>query len=182
MEGIVSIKTGTLLSLSEQQLMDCSGKEGDDSCEGGLMDNAFQYVIDQSGICSEAEYPYKAIDEACKTGCKKVATISSFTDVPVNETALYIASAMQPISIAIEADQAVFQNYQKGILNSPACYQGTLDHGVLIVGYGHDATTGLDFWIVKNSWGASWGEAGYIRMARGVNECGLTLAASYPNY
>jgi len=179
-EGAWAIAKKTLVSLSEQQLMDCSQAEGNESCEGGLMDDAFQFIIDNNGICSEADYPYQEKDESCKKGCKNVATISSFSDIPSgNETAMGYAVAQQPLSIAIEADQSVFQNYQTGVLNSPAC--GTnLDHGVLIVGYGHDNTTNLDYWIVKNSWGKSWGMNGYVWLARGVNECGLDLAASYP--
>jgi C1A family cysteine protease len=180
MEGAVQIATGTLTSLSEQQLMDCSTKEGDQSCEGGLMDNAFQFVIDNAGICAEDAYPYKAVDEKCQTTCTSVSTIKSFTDIAAgDEQSLYQASAMQPISIAIEADQAIFQGYKSGILNGK-CGKN-LDHGVLVVGYGYDATTKLNFWIVKNSWGADWGEKGYVRMVRGMDECGLSEAASYAN-
>ena len=179
MEGAVQIATGTLTSLSEQQLMDCSTKEGDQSCEGGLMDNAFQFVIDNGGICAEAAYPYKAVDEKCQTTCTSVSKISSFTDIAAgDEASLYQAAAIQPISIAIEADQAIFQGYTKGILKG-TCGKN-LDHGVLVVGYGYDADTKLNFWIVKNSWGADWGEKGYVRMVRGQDECGLSEAASYP--
>jgi len=179
MEAACAMKTGALISLSEQQLMDCSTKEGDNSCEGGLMDYAFQFVMDNQGICSEDSYPYKAVDEACQKTCTSVSTITGFKDIPQgDEDALYQAVAMQPISIAIEADQAIFQGYQKGILSGKC---GTnLDHGVLIVGYGVDATTKTNYWIVKNSWGDAWGEAGYVRMIRGNDECGLALAASYP--
>jgi len=176
---------GNLTSLSEQQLMDCSHAEGDDSCEGGLMDDAFQFVIDNKGICAEADYPYKAVDEKCQTTCTNVATISSFVDVffdaknPNNETALMAAVQLGPVSIAIEADQPIFQLYTGGVISGPAC--GTaLDHGVLIVGYGTDAKLG-DYWIVKNSWGQAWGiENGFVRLARNQNECGLNSAASYP--
>jgi cathepsin L len=185
MEGAWFLAKGNLTSLSEQQLMDCSHPEGDDSCEGGLMDDAFQYVIDNKGICTEASYPYKAVDEKCKTGCTKVATISSFQDVfydesnPTNETALMAAIQLGPVSIAIEADQPIFQLYTGGVISGKSC--GTnLDHGVLIVGYDTDAKLG-DYWIVKNSWGQAWGiESGYVRLARNQNECGLNSAASYP--
>jgi len=179
-EGAYALSTKKLISLSEQQLMDCSQAEGNESCEGGLMDDAFQFIIKNKGICSEADYPYQEKDEACKTGCSNVAQISNYADIPSgNETAMGYAVAMQPLSIAIEADQSVFQDYQSGVLNSTLC--GTnLDHGVLIVGYGNDATSGLDYWIVKNSWGKSWGLQGYVWLARGVNQCGLDLASSYP--
>jgi C1A family cysteine protease len=184
-EGAVQIKTGKLISLSEQQLMDCSVPEGDQSCEGGLMDDAFQFVLDNKGICAEADYPYVAKDEACKKTCKSVSTITGFVDVPTdptnpnNETALMAAVMIGPVSIAIEADQPVFQLYTGGVITSASC--GTaLDHGVLIVGFGTDSATNVDYWLVKNSWGNKWGETGYVRLARNQNECGLNSMNSYP--
>jgi len=133
----------------------------------------------------ESDYPYVAKDEACKTGCKSVSTITGFADVkynpahPGDETALMTAVLAQPVSIAIEADQSVFQLYNGGVITSSAC--GTaLDHGVLIVGFGTDNKTNVDYWLVKNSWGNKWGEAGYVRLARNQNECGLNMMSSYP--
>jgi len=177
-EGAHAIATGNLISLSEQQLVDCSASFGNEGCNGGLMDDAFKYII-ANGICLESDYPYTGVTGTCVTGCKGAATISSFVDIPAgNETALLPAVTQQPVSIAIEADQSAFQLYGGGVFNA-AC--GTaLDHGVLAVGYGTDATTNLDYWIVKNSWGNTWGESGYIRMVRGSNECGLSNMASYP--
>jgi len=184
-EGAVFLKTNKLISLSEQQLMDCSTAEGDNSCEGGLMDDAFQYILDNKGICAENDYPYVAKDEACKKGCAVVSTISGFVDVPTdptnpkNETGLMAAVLKGPVSIAIEADQPVFQLYTGGVISSSAC--GTnLDHGVLIVGFGTDSTTNQDYWLVKNSWGPKWGEQGYVRLIRDQNECGLNSMSSYP--
>jgi len=146
-------------------------------CNGGLMDYGFQYIITNKGITTEAAYPYTAMDGTCKKGQTVAATITSFKDVPAgDENSLLAAVAKQPVSIAIEADQAAFQLYSKGVFTA-ACGQN-LDHGVLAVGYGTDA--GTDYWIVKNSWGAAWGEAGYIRLVRGKNQCGLANAASYP--
>jgi len=125
------------------------------------------------------------VDEKCRKSCKSVSTISSFADVwfddkqPDNETALMVAVNIGPVSIAIEADQPVFQLYTGGVISSASC--GTnLDHGVLIVGYGTDTATNLDYWLVKNSWGPKWGEKGYVRLVRNKNECGLNSAASYP--
>jgi C1A family cysteine protease len=177
-EGAFFIATGALRSLSEQQLMDCSTKYGNNGCAGGLMDNAFKYIVANKGIDSEDDYGYKGEDHNCSSDRQKrvVATIDSFADVPSGSEAQLIAATTKgPVSVAIEADQAGFQSYKSGVFDA-VC--GTkLDHGVLVVGYEPDA------YIVKNSWGASWGEKGYIRMKRGVNKtgiCGIAEQASYP--
>jgi cathepsin L len=179
-EGAHAIATGNLVSLSEQQLIDCSGPEGNNGCNGGMMDQAFQYIISNGGITTEAAYPYQAAQGTCQTNLTLVAQISSFVDVTtLDESALQVAVAQGPVSIAIEADQSCFQFYSGGVLSDPSC--GTnLDHGVLIVGYGTDATSQQPYWIVKNSWGSTWGEDGYIRIIRGTNECGIATEPSYP--
>jgi C1A family cysteine protease len=175
-EGLFQISTGTLTSLSEQQLVDCAGSSGNQGCNGGLMDYAFTWMA-KNGICSEQDYRYVGRDQTCKKGCKSVGKVKSYTDVQQgSEDQLLQAVTKQPVSVAIEADQQAFQFYSGGVF-SAAC--GTqLDHGVLAVGYGSQGSQ--NYWIVKNSWGASWGESGYIRMVRGKNECGISLAASYP--
>jgi len=178
-EGAVFVKEKRLTSLAEQQLVDCAGAQGNQGCNGGLMDYAFDYVIANKGIGSEASYKYTARDGSCKK-VPSVSTISSYKDVAEgDENALLQASNQQPIAIAIEADQSCFQFYHAGVLDDASC--GTdLDHGVLLVGYDNDASSKKDFWLVKNSWGVSWGDKGYIKFVRGKNQCGLTLAASYP--
>jgi len=182
MEGAWAVKTGELVSLSEQQLVDCSAKYGNNGCNGGLMDSAFEYVID-NGLCDENQIPYKAVDGKCETCPKSAVKFSSCVDVtPRNQLHLKQAVAMGPVSIAIEADTSVFQHYTGGIISSSLC--GTqLDHGVLIVGYGTD--NGVGYWIVKNSWGDSWGENGYIKIARSESDndagvCGIAMQPSYP--
>jgi len=177
-EGAYQIASGKLVSLSEEDHVSCD--KVDSGCHGGAMENAFQW-IKKNGICTEADYPYTSGNGktgTCKRVCKPAVTITGYTNVPPhNENALKAAVSKQPVSIAIEADKSAFQLYHGGVLDNPAC--GTkLDHGVLIVGYGTDG--GKDYWKVKNSWGASWGEKGYIRMIRGENMCGVSLDASYP--
>jgi cathepsin L len=176
-EGISAISTGNLQSLSEQQLVDCAGAYGNYGCDGGLMDSAFEYYVAKGGAQSESAYPYKGVDGTCKTGTA-VATIKGYADVPANdEKSLMAAITKQPVSVAVEADTSVFQFYSGGVLDNKGC--GTnLDHGITLTGWGTDA--GKNYWNVKNSWGASWGEAGYIRMVRDKNQCGISMMASYP--
>jgi C1A family cysteine protease len=175
-EGVAAIATGTLTSLSEQQLVDCAGGYGNYGCDGGLMDSAFEYYIAEGGAISEAAYPYKGVDGPCKTGTA-VVKIGGYQDVTAgSETALMQAVTKQPVSVAVEADTSVFQFYKSGVLDNAGC--GTnLDHGITLTGWGTD---GKDYWNVKNSWGTSWGESGYIRMVRNKNQCGIALMASYP--
>jgi len=174
-EGAHAIATGNLVSLSEQQLMDCASSYGNQGCNGGLMDDAFEYII-ANGICSEASYPYQGVDGTCKK-CTSVAGIKTYTNDPAgNEANLSNMIQTGPVSIAIEADQSAFQFYSGGVF-SAACGHN-LDHGVLIVGYG--TLSSKPYWIVKNSWGASWGMSGYILMIQGKDECGLANAASQP--
>lgn len=182
LEGAWQIATGTLTSLSEQQLVDCADN-GNKGCQGGSMDLAFSY-LEKKNVCTEDSYPYQAAQGTCQeSSCKVVVpqgSITGFHDVSAKDLdALMEAVAQQPVSVAIEADQEAFQLYKGGILGQEC---GTkLDHGVLLVGYGTD--NGVDYWKVKNSWGANWGEEGYIRLKRGVpkdGECGIKDQPSYP--
>ncbi len=184
-EGRIEIATGKLLSLSEQQIVDCSQENGNNGCNGGLMDFVFQYVSD-NGICSETDYPYLATEEeTCKSkACLPVVApgeVTGFYDVHPEDThALMEALAEGPVAVAIEADETVFQFYKSGVL-SEQC-GANLDHGVLAVGYG-TSKNGEKYFKVKNSWGPGWGDHGYIYLARsedGPGECGILLQASYP--
>ena len=181
MEGAWAIATEKLISLSEQQLVDCSKRYGNLGCNGGLMDSAFEYAID-NGMCGESAYPYTASGGTC-VSCQTLVKITGCNDVePNNQLALKEAVFHGPVSIAIEADTRVFQFYSGGIITSTSC--GTnLDHGVLIVGYGEE--NGQKYWLVKNSWGSSWGEAGYVRIARvessnDIGICGVAAEPSFP--
>lgn len=169
------------ISLSEQELVDCSGSYGNQGCNGGLMDDAFEFVIANKGLCTEADYKYTAQDGSCKKSkCTSAVTISSFTDVQKNsEAQLQAACAQQPVSIAVDASEG-WQMYSGGILDASSGCSTNLDHGVLLVGYGTEA--GKDYWKVKNSWGTSWGEKGYIRLKRNVGGAGTCGLCSFPSY
>jgi len=183
-EGDVFIEAGVLTSLSEQQLVDCSTAQGNEGCNGGLMDNAFQYIIANGGLTTETGYPYTATGpNTCSVTTPLASTITSYCDVTSgSESALQDAVAQQPVSVAIEADQSCFQFYSGGVMSDPSC--GTqLDHGVLAVGFG--VTGGTKYWNVKNSWGTSWGMSGYIMLGRDVSGqplgvCGIASEPSFP--
>jgi len=182
LEGQLFKKTGKLVSLSEQNLIDCSSGYGNNGCDGGLMDSAFQYIQANGGIDSEASYPYEERDGHCRYSAKnKVGTDTGFVDVNPTEDDLKDALAeVGPVSVAIDASNWSFQNYAGGVYYESWCSSTNLDHGVLAVGFGTDYKKG-DYWIIKNSWGPSWGEDGYIRMARNKkNNCGVATMASYP--
>lgn len=182
-EGLGAIKTGELRSFSEQQQMDCSKDLGNQSCQGGYMDKALQYIA-QKGIMLDKDYPYYAQDRnQCDYDATKVAfQPTGYVDVPQDDSdELRKAVAQVPVSVGVAAEQLQF--YVDGIWHYDLCLTEP-DHGVLIVGYDTDDITGMKYWKVKNSWGTAWGEDGYIRMKRvdgkGVGICGITKMAAYP--
>ncbi|KAJ7967002.1 Cysteine proteinase [Quillaja saponaria] len=181
-EGINQIVTGNLTSLSEQELIDCDTTYNN-GCNGGLMDYAFSFIVSNGGLHKEEEYPYIMEEGTCemKKEESEVVTISGYHDVPQNnEQSLLKALANQPVSVAIEASGRDFQFYKGGVFDGHCGSE--LDHGVAAVGYG--TSKGLDYIIVKNSWGPKWGEKGYIRMKRNTGKpegiCGINKMASYP--
>ncbi len=184
LESAYFIKYGNLKIFSEQELVSCDKKDG--GCNGGWMDDAFTFVKDNGGLTTSASYPYTsgssgATGSCISTGYTNDAQVAptSFTDVQAHSvSALESAVAKQPVSIAIQANQLAFQSYSKGILTGRC---GTrLDHGVVVVGYGTE--NGIDYWKVRNSWGSTWGEAGYIRILKSDDDlCGVLDVASYPN-
>jgi len=189
LEAATALKSGKApLSLSEQNLVDCAQKEGNHGCKGGSMDGGFKYVKDNGGIDTEESYPYTAKDgkECLYNASNSGATLQSWKDLPMgSEPDLQKAVAtVGPISVGIDASHPKFHFYKEGTYYDPSCSSTMLDHGVLVVGYGTDSTANhkaKDYWIVKNSWGATWGQEGYIHMARNKkNNCGIASAATYP--
>jgi KDEL-tailed cysteine endopeptidase len=179
-EGINQLKTGKLVSLSEQELIDCDVRGGNNGCSGGLMENAFQFIVQNQGLTTEANYPYAEQEGTCQTMAPAVK-IAGYEGVPkYNEKALLQAVANQPVSVGIAAG-GDFQFYSSGVF-SGTC--GTrLNHAVTAVGYG-TASDGTNYWLLKNQWGSGWGENGYMKMARDVafpeGLCGIAMDASYP--
>jgi cathepsin L len=180
LEGQWFKKTGNLVSLSEQNLVDCD-TDWDMGCNGGLPTYAYKYII-KNGIDTEESYPYTARDGNCKFNPANVgANMTDFVEVAQDdEDALKTAVAnIGPIAVGIDASHFSFQLYSGGIYDEPRCSSTRLDHAVLVIGYGTE--NGKDYWLVKNSWGKSWGIDGYIKMSRNVNnQCGIAHDASYP--
>jgi len=193
LEGAMKIAGHPLVSLSEQNILDCD--TGGNKCQGGSMAQAFGWVA-KNGICSEADDAYKCADQnsaECKEStCSKSSgtcakalkpgDVTGHTMVDSTENALEAAVTKQPVSIAIEADQPAFQHYTGGVLTDEACGEN-LDHGVLLVGYGSE--DGKKYWKVKNSWGPTWGDNGYIKIEKGSSqdggECGVRKGAVFPS-
>jgi C1A family cysteine protease len=194
LEGAYFIKNKQLVSFSEQELVDCENlKHGgsDLGCNGGDMDTAFSWIKSNKGLCSEQDYPYvsgtthKANDQCSICSVVNGSQILNWTDVPPkSDDALMYAVYQQPVSVSIDAASLFFQFYKSGVFTG-IC--GTkLDHGVLAVGFGTDNSTNMDYYLVKNSWGKTWGDNGYIKIAKGEKynsgsgQCGILLSASYP--
>ncbi|KAJ4703629.1 Cysteine Protease [Melia azedarach] len=184
LEGMIQINTGKLIPLSEQQLVDCSTNYGNHGCNGGFMDKAFQYIIENQGIATETDYPYQEMQGTCdaQKAAAAAARISKFEELPANdEQALLNAVSMHPVSVCIEGGGQDFQNYRSGVFNGQCGTQ--CDHAVTLIGYG-TSEDGMKYWLIKNSWGETWGENGYMRIQRdaGVSGglCGIATGSSYP--
>uniref|UniRef100_A0A1J3IX26 Senescence-specific cysteine protease SAG39 n=1 Tax=Noccaea caerulescens TaxID=107243 RepID=A0A1J3IX26_NOCCA len=181
-EGVTKITRGNLVSLSEQQLLDCD-REYDRGCNGGMMSDAFDYIIQNRGIASENDYSYQGSDGRCRSNARPAAWISGFQSVPSNnERALLEAVSRQPVSVSMDASGDGFMHYSGGLYDEPNCGTSS-NHAVTFVGYGTNQD-GTKYWLAKNSWGEYWGENGYIRIRRDVawpqGMCGVATFAFYP--
>lgn len=186
-ESVWAIATGDLFDLSEEFLVDCASGVGyfNMGCNGGQPDSAFKYMIN-NGQCTESSYPYEAGTTKNAGTCQKctmapVRYSGCYDVVSKDQVSLMAAVSKQPVVIAIEADTRYFQSYSGGVLDSPNCGT-TLDHAVEIIGYGTD--NGVDYWNVRNSWGPTWGENGYVRIKKtsSTNDIGICGVAAEPSF
>lgn len=181
LEGAYAIKTGNLVRLSEQQILDCAWvANGDSGCDGGFAEQAMQWVKDNGGLALEQDYKYLMVDGYCKSHIQNSGVVvQSYVNVTGGEAGLMDAVANHgPVAVAINAAMKDFYYYQGGIYSNPNCDPNDRDHEVLVVGYGTE--NGQDYWLLKNSWGVIWGEKGFFRMARNKgNMCGVAAEARY---
>jgi len=182
LEPAWKIATGNLVPLSESNLVDCSGPWGNEGCNGGLMTSAFQYIIDNKGIDTAECYPYKPKDQKCqyKTSCIGATVSDMYNITEGSEADLEDCVANKgPVSIAIDASRMSFQFYRSGVYDEKSCSSYNLNHGVTAVGYNNNAAK--PYWIVKNSWGKTWGQQGYIWMSKDKkNQCGVATMSTIP--
>jgi len=171
-EGWAAITTGTLPSLSEQQLVDCAGSMGNQGCNGGWHDKAVDWFA-QNGACSEADYPYRARGQTCQKTCKAVVKPNP-SQKGTTEAILGTQIVKAPVGVAVDASGG-FQSYKSGVFSGP-CGKN-LNHAILAVGV--NSAGGTPYWIVKNSWGTRWGSNGYIMMAQGKNLCGIGMHTAW---
>ncbi|KAI5353781.1 hypothetical protein L3X38_006675 [Prunus dulcis] len=189
LEGAHYLQTGELLSLSEQQLVDCDHEcdpeefgSCDSGCNGGLMNNAFEYTLKAGGLEREKDYPYTGTDDTCKFDKSKVvAAVSNFSVISTDEDQI-AANLVHHGPLAVGINAVFMQTYVKGV-SCPYICGKRIDHGVLLVGYGSSGFAPIRFkvkpyWILKNSWGQSWGEEGFYKICRGHNSCGVDSLVS----
>lgn len=169
MEGILKINSGYLISLSEQQILDCDNV--DNGCSVGVdMEQAYTFIIKNGGLAAEDSYPYQAKEGTCNTSASPIASIRDYVRVPANdEQSLMQAVAQQPVAVGILASPE-FKSYAGGVFDGPCevTSASDLNHAVTIIGYGTDSATGASYWLAKNSWGTKWGEGGYVRIQKDV--------------
>ncbi|XP_005078487.1 cathepsin R-like [Mesocricetus auratus] len=184
-EGQMFKKTGNLTRLSVQNLVDCSKPHGNNGCDWGDPYIAYEYVLHNGGVEAEATYPYDGEEGPCRYNPKySAANITGFVSLPKSEESLMAAVAtIGPISAGIDIASNYFMFYKKGIFHDPKCSNDTVNHVVLVVGYGFEGneTDGNNYWLVKNSYGKQWGLRGYMKMTKDQNNhCAIASYAHYP--
>ncbi|NXH62050.1 CATH protein, partial [Rhabdornis inornatus] len=182
LESAIAIATGKLLSLAEQQLVDCAQAFNNHGCSGGLPSQAFEYILYNKGLMGEDTYPYRAKNGTCKfQPDKAIAFVKDVINITQydEDSMVEAVGKHNPVSFAFEVTSD-FMHYRKGVYSNPRCEHtpDKVNHAVLAVGYGEE--DGTPHWIVKNSWGRLWGMQGYFLIERGKNMCGLAACASYP--
>jgi len=180
LEGMLAKKTGQMVPMSEQNLMDCSTQNS--GCNGGVVQYALNYVKSNRGIDTESSYPYEGRQGSCRYSSAYSAgvSVSGYMSIRRGDESnlLSAVSSNGPVSVCINASSSGFQFYASGVFNDPYC-SSQINHAVLAVGYGSE--NGDDYWLVKNSWGTGWGDNGYIKMSRNrSNQCGIANQACYP--
>jgi cathepsin L len=184
LESAHAISSGDLLKISEQQFVDCSSAYGNQGCNGGWYMYAWSYAK-KTSMDSEASYPYTSGRTQTAGTCNVDTSTQELKDisykkVSANTTAIKTALAQQPCSVAINATSRAFSSYSSGVLSVAQCGGTQMDHAVVAVGYGTEA--GTPYYLVRNSWGTSWGDAGYVKIAQadGKGACGINQMVYYP--
>ncbi|KAG0543888.1 hypothetical protein BDA96_02G227700 [Sorghum bicolor] len=182
LEAAYTQATGKPISLSEQQLVDCGKPFNNFGCNGGLPSQAFEYIKYNGGLDTEESYPYKGVNGICDFKAENVGVkvLDSVNITLGAEDELKDAVALvRPVSVAFQVVNG-FRQYKSGVYTSDSCGNTPMDvnHAVLAVGYGVE--NGVPYWLIKNSWGADWGDKGYFKMEMGKNMCGVATCASYP--
>merc|ERR1712072_18376 len=182
LEGQWKKARGQLVSMSEKQIVDCSGRYGNMGCQGGRFQSSWRYIASAGGVESEQAYPYQPRQGYCRFNRGQVVASCSGSQSTASGSESDLANAIGrvgPVSVAIDASPSSFRRYRSGVHYAPSCSSSRMNHAVLAVGYGSEG--GSDYFLVKNSWGYSWGDGGYIKMARNRgNNCGIASDAAFP--
>ena len=181
MEGVWYVETGQRVSFSEQQLMDCAWDYGPRACDGGDARPAMNFIAKTGGIAIEQDYSYRSSVDYCRSGNHtRMGMFKGFLEIEARDEKALMEAVFRlgPISVAVDASLDSFGFYKEGVYSDDKCSRWNLDHQVMLFGYGTDPLTGLDYWLVKNSWSKLYGIDGYIRIKRGDGDCGIATEGS----
>jgi cathepsin L len=163
LESQYYVKTGKLLKLSEQEIVDCASF----GCNGGALSHVYDYIL-KNGISTAEDYPYTSKKGKCRRDevARSEVKIYGFAKFFIREQVKQTVAQLGPVVASVYASPKHFKFYAEGIHNNPEVFEESIDHAVVIVGYGTDKETGLDYWIIRNSWSEDWGDNGYIKISR----------------